>query len=260
MYGTLSHIGYQCSCSRSNDICSGILLLIQGYPYDFNERVWSGFLSTSSANRKLHYLFVESASKSSNTPVILWLNGGPGCSSLIGFLQEIGPYYLQEGINYQPGDKLTPNPHSWHKIAHLLFIESPAGVGYSINNETNFNHTDLTTLLDNTNALIDFYAKFPEYKSNGLWLAGESYAGKYIPDLALQIDNRNAMGDTKINLKGIMVGNGVMSFIDNQLQRTAIDYMIDHHFIDPEAVSIYQKYCKVNLDSDECHSFFNIYY
>lgn len=55
-------------------------------------------------------------------PLTLWLNGGPGCSSLLGFLQEIGPYYLEEGKNYTDGDMLVENPNSWHTVSNLLFL------------------------------------------------------------------------------------------------------------------------------------------
>lgn len=115
-------------------------------------------------------MFVESSSMASadKIPVTLWLNGGPGCSSLLGkcniysgFLQEIGPYYLDEGHDYKVGDKLKENPYSWNKLSHLLFIESPAGVGYSINTEANFTYNDATTANDNLNGLLSFFAGFP---------------------------------------------------------------------------------------------------
>ena len=64
-------------------------------------------------------------------------------------------------------------------------------------------------------ALLNFFKNYPEYAKNDFWIAGESYAGKYIPDLAVLIDayNRNSGTEVqKINLKGILVGNGVMSF------------------------------------------------
>jgi carboxypeptidase C (cathepsin A) len=63
--------------------------------------------------------------------------------------------------------------------------------------------------------MLDFFKKFPEYTANGFWIAGESYAGKYIPDLAVLIDQYNQFNESKtfkINLKGIMIGNGIMTF------------------------------------------------
>jgi carboxypeptidase C (cathepsin A) len=62
--------------------------------------------------------------------------------------------------------------------------------------------------------VIDFFNKYPEYNKNGFWIAGESYAGKYIPDLAVLIDKYNFQSKSPINMKGIAVGNGVMSFLD----------------------------------------------
>lgn len=94
----------------------------------------------------------------------------------------------------------------------MLFLESPAGVGYSINNDPTFEYTDLSTANDNMNALLNFFSNFNEYSKNPFWIAGESYAGKYIPDLAVLIDYNNGASSVNINLKGIMVGNGIMTF------------------------------------------------
>lgn len=103
--------------------------------------MFSGYLETGNLNRSLHYVYVNSANGDNNTdPVTLWLNGGPGCSSMlgtqtinIGFIQEIGPYVLPDGVDYKTDDPLVENPYSWNKRSNLLFIESPAGVGYSYN-------------------------------------------------------------------------------------------------------------------------------
>ena len=62
----------------------------------------------------LYFFFrlVESQNDPANDPLILWLNGGPGCSSLLGFLTELGPFYVdQEGSG-----ELHPNPYSWNTV------------------------------------------------------------------------------------------------------------------------------------------------
>lgn len=59
------------------------------------------------------------------------------------------------------GDKLIPNPYSWHTLSHLLFIESPAGVGYSVNTDDKFEYSDISTAADNLAALQAFFAGFP---------------------------------------------------------------------------------------------------
>lgn len=173
-----------------------------------------------------------------------------------GFLQEIGPFYLEEGERYKVGDKLTPNPYSWHSLSHLLFLESPAGVGFSVNTDSAFQHNDPSTANDNMAVLQAFFAGFPEYSNNPFWIAGESYAGKYIPDLAVLIDYTNNAGiGKKINLKGIMVGNGVMDFRNGELEKSSIEYMIDHEFIDLDLVPYYRASCFIDPESAGCRYF-----
>lgn len=71
----------------------------------------------------------------------------------------------------------------------------------------------MNTANDNFAALLNFFENYKEYSSNDFWIAGESYAGKYIPDLAVRIDAHNRKDNvTKINLKGFLIGNGVISF------------------------------------------------
>ena len=97
---------------------------------------YSGYL-TVSKSKSLHYVFVESMNDPSKDPVVIWYNGGPGCSSLLGFFQENGPFVIDDdGSIYE-------NPHPWYENANVLYIEQPAGVGYSIaGNMTTDNSTN----------------------------------------------------------------------------------------------------------------------
>ena len=175
-----------------------------------------------------------------------------------GYLQEIGPYYLEEGIDYRVGDKLTENPHSWHRISNLLFIESPTAVGYSYNNDTTFEYNDATTANDNLEAVLSFFNKFKEYQGRKFFIAGESYAGKYIPDLAVLIDGHNLRGEgVNINLKALLIGNGVMSF--KYLQDSTYEFTIARRFVDPEIVHVYESSCRYDPESAGCR-FFQIEY
>jgi cathepsin A (carboxypeptidase C) len=150
------------------DIAADKMTKIPGYG-EFNTSIYSGYLSTKSDSRKLHYLFVESINGPKNKdPVTLWLNGGPGCSSLLGsyflklgFIQEIGPYYLIDGRNYTDGDNLTWNEYSWHNLSNLLFLESPAGVGFSYNLESGYVYNDTNVAQDNLEAVKDFFKNYP---------------------------------------------------------------------------------------------------
>ena len=75
----------------------------------------------------------------------------------VGFLQEIGPFYLEDGVPYKKDDKLVLNKYSWHTLSNLLFIESPAGVGFSYNLDKKYEYNDTTTAADALSALLFFY-------------------------------------------------------------------------------------------------------
>ena len=103
--------------------------------------LYSGYLDTATSGRRIHYVFVQANVTDPNAaPLTVWLNGGPGCSSLIGLIQEIGPYLV--GNKYGLGDMLTKNPYSWDKVSNLLFLESPAIVGFSTDTNATYKWTD----------------------------------------------------------------------------------------------------------------------
>nr|KAF6329793.1 cathepsin A [Myotis myotis] len=167
-------------------------------------RQYSGYLR-GSGSKHLHYWFVESQKDPKSSPVVLWLNGGPGCSSLDGFLTEHGPFLVQPD-----GVTLEYNPYSWNLIANVLYLESPAGVGFSYSKDKFYATNDTEVAQSNFEALQDFFRLFPEYKDNELFLTGESYAGIYIPTLAVLV-----MQDPSMNLQGLAVGNGLSSYEQN---------------------------------------------
>ena len=175
----------------------------------------------------LHYWFAEAeVSGAESLPVVLWLNGGPGSSSIIGMLQEHGPLL----INATGG--LMRNPYAWTKQANLLILESPAGVGYSycapMKAGSACNNTDVTTARAARAAVQDFFkSKFPELRGNGLYITGESYAGVYIPTLTAELLEHAP----EVGLKGIAVGDPCT---DNESQADSMDmlwYAHKHGFV-----------------------------
>jgi len=75
-------------------------------PFDTN--TYSGYLQATET-KKLHYVFVESESNPAEDPVLIWFNGGPGCSSMLGFLNEHGPRVIDDGESY-----VKENPFPWN--------------------------------------------------------------------------------------------------------------------------------------------------
>ncbi|XP_038610531.1 lysosomal protective protein-like isoform X1 [Tachyglossus aculeatus] len=181
-------------------------------------RQWSGYLQAGSG-KYFHYWFVESQGNPATDPLVLWLNGGPGCSSMEGILEENGPYRIHSD------SFLYENPYSWNKVANILYLESPAGVGYSYSLSRNYQINDQQVAADNYQALQCFFAKFPSFASNDFYVFGESYAGVYIPSLSLRIVD----GLAPINFKGFGVGNGVNNYQLND--ETLIEFSYYHGII-----------------------------
>jgi carboxypeptidase C (cathepsin A) len=92
---------------------------------DLNFNMYSGYVDIPSTTKQLHYLLAESANDPTTDPLIVWFNGGPGCSSLIGFTTENGPYTFS--VHHDP----EVNQYSWNQEANVLYLEQPAGVGFS---------------------------------------------------------------------------------------------------------------------------------
>ncbi|CAM6092547.1 unnamed protein product [Calypogeia fissa] len=173
---------------------------------------YGGYIPVNEATGKqLYYYFVTSESKTAATdPVVLWLNGGPGCSSFDGFIYEHGPFNFELAEDASGIPKLSLNPYSWSKVANIIYLDSPAGVGLSYsNNKSDYLTGDLKTEADSYIFLKKWFAEYPEYLSNPFYIAGESYAGIYVPTLSRSVANGIAAGDTpKLNFKGYTVGNG----------------------------------------------------
>ena len=154
---------------------------------------YSGYLR-GGPEEYLHYWFVESQGNPSTDPVVLWLNGGPGCSSLLGFFTENGPFKVSND-----GKTVSLYEYSWNKLANVLYLESPVGVGFSYTTKSGtFISNDNNTAHMNYLAVEDFFSKFPQFANHSFYITGESYGGIYVPTLAKEFyDNKS-----KINLKG----------------------------------------------------------
>lgn len=165
-------------------------------------KVYSGYLTldpTTSAS--LHYMFFESEA-GSDAPVTLWLNGGPGCSSLDGAFYEQGPFAIAN-------NELSLRPTRWTAKAHMLYLEAPVGVGFSYSkSQSDYSMNDTSTADNNFKALKEFFKGFPEFADNDFYISGESYAGVYVPTLAHAVLQASQNNQPSLNLKGIMVGNG----------------------------------------------------
>jgi carboxypeptidase C (cathepsin A) len=156
-------------------------------------------------------VLVQSQRDPKNDPLIVWFNGGPGCSSMLGFLQEHGPYKMDDNDT-----QFTKNDWSWNKEANMLYIESPAGVGYSYCDSSKYCASgDESSSLDNLEAMLSFFKKFPEYQKNDLYLSGESYAGIYVPYLAWRMHEFNLWLNSSTIAKSLHEARFLQATTDN---------------------------------------------
>ncbi|KAM0713740.1 hypothetical protein Q7P37_010702 [Cladosporium fusiforme] len=170
---------------------------------------YAGLLPISDSfneTRKLFFWFFPSYSSNPKNEIVIWLNGGPGCSSMEGILQGNGP------INWLPGtDSPVPNPFTWLNLTNVVWIDQPVGVGYTQGKPS------INTEKDLAMQFAGFWKRFVEVFRIENWrvyLTGESYAGFYIPYIAGAFIGA---GDTTYyNLAGVHMNAAVIG--DSNLQ------------------------------------------
>ncbi|KAG7580322.1 Alpha/Beta hydrolase fold [Arabidopsis suecica] len=217
---------------------------------------FSGYVTVDKlSGRSLFYWLTEASDLPLSKPLVIWLNGGPGCSSVAyGASEEIGPFRISKG-----GSGLYLNKFPWNSISNLLFLEAPAGVGFSYTNRSSdlFNTGDRRTAKDSLQFLIQWLHRFPRYNHREIYITGESYAGHYVPQLAKEIMNYNKRSKNPLNLKGIMVGNAVT---DNHYDNLGtVSYWWSHAMISDRTYHQLINTCDFSRqkESDECETLYS---
>ncbi|QXJ23917.1 hypothetical protein AGRA3207_005144 [Actinomadura graeca] len=162
---------------------------------------WLFESQTCSPNVAVH----DQQDEISKTPLLIWLNGGPGASSLAGLFLEHGPL----SIAADGAGTISVSPNSWNEEAHVVYWDQPIGSGYSYSDAGEYVKDEEALSEMFWEALQQFYGAHPEYAKCPLYISGQSYAGKYVPAIALKIHQKNGeKAGRRIELKGIAVGNG----------------------------------------------------
>lgn len=153
-------------------------------------------------------------------PLLLWLNGGPGVSSLLGLFAENGPFDVAD----ENGRKLRHRADAWTDKYIMLYVDQPVGTGFRFTNSDNGyarNMRDVTR--DFLEFLRQFFKLFDNLRNNEFYLIGESYAGRYLPSIGAALVNDRAAHSW--NVKGIMLGNAYIDPI-NQVEYAELLYNI----------------------------------
>ncbi|KAI2505150.1 peptidase [Fragilaria crotonensis] len=192
------------------------LPLLDNLPFD----LYSGLLKASEdGDKKFFYWLVapeEPAAKvSPDTPLLIWLNGGPGCSSSDGFFLENGPVRFEKQTDGQW--KLVQNPFSWHLApAWVLYIDQPVGTGLSVTHSQNYPKDDTEVNVDFHFFLEEFLLFYGDFflqenrlsSRNPIFFSGESHGGHYIPSMMDYILSNPVPSRIQISFGGAAIGNG----------------------------------------------------
>ncbi|KAI8916377.1 Alpha/Beta hydrolase protein [Gorgonomyces haynaldii] len=178
--------GYQLRLSENTGLCDTVTDA-------------SGYLDIDK-NNHLFFWFFESRNQPLEDPLILWLNGGPGCSSLLGLLGELGPCRVDPSGNFT-----KINPWSWNNNASIIFLDQPVNVGFSYGDE--HVRTSQQAADDVYVFLQLFLNKYPQYANLDFHVMGESFAGHYIPAIGSKILDMKDL-NTPIQLESLAIGNG----------------------------------------------------
>ncbi|MED6137662.1 hypothetical protein PIB30_067039 [Stylosanthes scabra] len=161
----------------------------------------------------MFYAFYEAQSSTlplSKTPLLIWLSGGPGSSSMLSNLNAVGPWLLTETFT------LEPNPGAWNKLFGLLFLDNPIGTGFSIASSLQEIPTDLEGVAEHLYvAITGFLRRNPVYKHRPIYIVGQSYGGKYPTTTANFILKKNAElhPSQRVNLVGVAIGDGLIELL-----------------------------------------------
>ncbi|CAN6992108.1 unnamed protein product [Brassica rapa subsp. trilocularis] len=167
-----------------------------------------------SQGARMFYFFFESRKKKKDAPVVIWLTGGPGCSSELAMFYENGPFKIDKNMS------LSWNEYGWDQVSNLLYVDQPVGTGFSYTTDkSDIRHDEKGVSDDLYDFLQAFFAEHPKLTDNDFYITGESYAGHYIPAFAARVNQGNkAKEGLHINLKacdfflfltGFAIGNGL---------------------------------------------------
>ena len=204
--------------------------------------MYTGYINVTTAPDYLFYWFFGAQNGDESAPLVVWTNGGPGCSSMEGASTENTPitlFDMKEACSSGDCDytgQLSTNPYGWNARANVLYIDQPRYVGFS------YGYGDFVT--SSTDAgddfvvfLLSWLEYFPEFKDRKIIISGESYGGHYVPAMAAAVMNYNegqASTSQSINLAGLVIGNGC---VNNTVQNTDayIDFLHAQNLIPDDA-------------------------
>ncbi|KAF9894424.1 hypothetical protein FE257_007927 [Aspergillus nanangensis] len=180
--------------------------------FDIGES-YAGYLDNSpSGDSSLYFWFFPTTNPNATDEITIWLSGCPGCSSLLSLIQETGPFLWKPGT-YKP----TRNPYSWNNLTNIVYVDQPAGTGFSLGPPTVHDEEDVAR------EFMDFWVRFMQtfaLQDRKVYITGESWAGVYIPYIAsAMLDKENS---TYFDVKGVHLIDPVINSMEMSTDASAL--------------------------------------
>jgi|ERR1711939_182314 len=181
-------------------------------------------------NKNYFYWMFEAREDPKNAPLVLWLTGGPGCSSEIALFAENGPCTINKD-----GKGTKRNPYSWNSKATIIFVDQPAGTGFSYGARSDMDRSEKMVSEDLYHFMQELVKHYPQYHKQPFYIFGESYAGHFVPAFGhrLLMGNKDHDGEY-IAFKGQGIGNGLT---DPEIQYPYYPQMAFNSKTTPKAIS-----------------------
>lgn len=236
----LSSLSLQMNLVTNVDLMSFPQTLVSKLPFNtfFPEPELHGLIPIKGDDDMFYWLF-PSRSDPDKDPLVIWLSGGPGCSSSLAIFHENGPMTITNG-------EAALKDISWNNRANVVFVDNPIGTGYSNGSIIDVPKFEPEVASQFEEFLLGFYKKYPAFKDRELYVTGESYAGHYIPFVSAKILESQPLQDAGVNLAGVAIGNGLVSEYHQALGYSQFAY--DNQMINvmgKTALDIGFKFCKL---------------
>ncbi|XP_013195187.2 venom serine carboxypeptidase-like [Amyelois transitella] len=226
---------------ESGNVSEGRRLARVPFTESLRIKSFAGYFTVNKTynSNQFFWYFPAMAPNSQLAPVVLWLQGGPGATSLYGLFTENGPLRVRN-------KKLERRKYNWALNHHLIYIDNPVGTGFSFTKDPKGYCTDQVQVGEELySSVVQFLQLFPELQSNKFFVTGESYAGKYVPALAYTIHKKNPDAKIKVNLKGISIGNGLS---DPEHQMVYGKYLNQIGLLDFNQEKVFEEYQDKTVD------------
>ncbi|KAL5723402.1 sinapoylglucose--choline O-sinapoyltransferase [Ranunculus cassubicifolius] len=206
---------------------------------------------------QLFYYFFKSENNPVVDPLIIWFTGGPGCSGLSAILYENGPVAIKV-VEYNGSiPTLELNPFSWTKVYNMVFIDAPVGTGFSYSRTIESSYsTDTISGQQGYIFIKKWLRDHPEFISNRLYVAGDSYSGKVVPIVVQDASNGIKAGDEPlVNLQGYLLGNPIT--YRDQERNYGVPYshgkgLISNELFESLKINCRGNYVDIDPDNVEC--------